>query len=308
MIDLPPKERRKLGIVGLGMMGEPIADRLANAGESLVLYDVDRSKTEAVARRTGGEAAASLRELGASSDVVITILPNSAIVGQALFGPGDCTADGLRKGSIVLEMSSGVPAKTIEFARRLSQNGVAIADAPVSGGVPRAVSGQLTIMAGGEADVLDSCEPILRHLGSTVIRTGTLGSGQAMKALNNLVSAGGFLIAAEAILIGEKFGLEPNTIVDVLNASTGMNNSTRNKMKQHVLSRTFASGFALDLMVKDLAIAMSIADEVEMAVPFSKFCHDHWAAAAKSLGAGADHTAMARFAEELAGKQKKISG
>jgi 3-hydroxyisobutyrate dehydrogenase len=297
-------QARIVGVVGLGMMGGPMADCLAAGGERILLYDVDHSKCIAAVRRTGGAAAASLRELGVAADVVITILPSSQIVEHALFGPGDCLADGLRKGTIVLEMSSGVPARTIEFGERLSRIGVHIADAPVSGGVPRAISGELTIMAGGEADILDACDPILRQLGSTVVRTGSLGSGQAMKALNNLVSAGGFLIAAEAILIGRKFGLEPETIVDVLNASTGVNNSTRNKMKQHVLSGTFASGFALDLMVKDLDIAMSIANEMDMNVPFSKLCHDHWAAGAKELGRNADHTAIARFSEEIADKPK----
>ena len=132
------------------------------------------------------------------------------------------------------------------------------------------------------------------------MRTGAVGSGHAMKALNNLVSAGGFLIGIEALLIGKKFGLAPAVMVDVLNVSTGTNNSTEKKFKQYVLSRSFDSGFRLDLMNKDLGIAMGIGDSCGVPTPFASLCKDLWASAEKAE-VGSDHTAFARLCEMLAG-------
>jgi 3-hydroxyisobutyrate dehydrogenase len=136
-----------------------------------------------------------------------------------------------------------------------------------------------------------------------VLRTGAVGSGQAMKALNNLVSAGGFLIGIEALLIGSRFGLDPAVMVDVLNAATGMNNSSQKKFKQFVLSRSFASGFSLDLLVKDLSIAMQVGRETGTAAPFAALCRELAAAAATMLGPGADHTEFAKLSERLAGSE-----
>src|SRR5271166_5013352 len=156
---------------------------------------------------------------------------------------------GMKSGTVMIEMSSGVPSVTQTLFRSVMELGSHMIDAPVSGGVPRAKTGQLAIMVGGDSAIIDSVMPVLRAIGTSVLPTGAVGSGQAMKALNNLVSAGGFLIGIEALLIGQKFGLDPAVMVDVLNASTGMNNSTQKKFRQFVLSRRFDSGFALDLMV-----------------------------------------------------------
>ena len=138
-------------------------------------------------------------------------------------------------------------------------------------------------------------------MGSTLTRSGGIGSAHAMKALNNLVSAGGFLIAMEALLAGSRFGLDPALMVDVLNASTGMNNSTQKKMKQFVLSRSFDSGFGLDLMVKDLGIALGVARDTATPAPFSALCRELAAAAQAMLGPGHDHTEFALLSERLAG-------
>ena len=147
-------------------------------------------------------------------------------------------------------------------------------------GVPRARTGELAIMAGGEDAALDRAEPVLRTMGSSIHRCGGIGAGQAMKALNNLVSAGGFLIGVEALLIGQRFGLDPGKMVEVLNASTGRNNSTEKKFAQYVLSRRFDAGFGLDLMVKDLSIALEIGREGATPTPFAALCREMWAAAA----------------------------
>jgi len=140
-------------------------------------------------------------------------------------------------------------------------------------------------------------------MGTSITRTGGVGTAHAMKALNNLVSAGGFLIGIEALLIGQKFGLDPALMVDVLNASTGMTNSSQKKFKQYVLSRSFDAGFGLDLMVKDLGIALGVARDTGTPAPMAALVREMWAAAQASLGPGQDHTAVARLSEHLAGTE-----
>ncbi|MGB3288703.1 MAG: NAD(P)-dependent oxidoreductase [Burkholderiaceae bacterium] len=291
----------KIGFVGVGAMGTPMAACLIKAGYPLTAYDSNPDRIAALAKEHGITPAATLAELGKQSDVVITILPNSAIVEDVLFGPQGL-ASSLRRGAVVIEMTSGIPSQTVAFSQRLAGQGVVLFDAPVSGGVPRARTGELTIMAGGEQADIDAAMPILNALGK-VIPTGKIGSGHAMKALNNLVSSAGFLIGIEALIIGSRFGIDPETMVDILNVSTGMNNSTQKKFKQYVLSRKFDSGFAMSLMVKDLTIALGIAHENNVNAPFADLCRNLWAGASAVLGPQADHTAVALLSEQLAGMQ-----
>jgi len=155
-------------------------------------------------------------------------------------------------------------------------------------------------LVGGPADAVARAKPILQAMGTSILPTGAVGTAHAMKALNNLVSATGLLISVEALLIGKRFGLDPAVMVDVLNASTGMNNSTQKKLKPFVLSRRFDSGFGLELMVKDLSIALGIARDGAVAAPLSTLTRELWAAAL-AMEVGPDHTEIARLSERLAG-------
>ncbi len=235
-------ERPSVGFVGVGSMGWPMAACLVRAGFTVHVNDSRREVANNFVQQVGGDAPDSRRAMAATSDVVVTMLPTSAIVREVLAEGDDSVLAGMRPGTVVIEMSSGVPTVTQELAERVTALGGQMIDAPVSGGVPRAKTGQLAIMVGGEAAIIDSVMPVLAAMGSTVLRTGAIGSGQAMKALNNLVSTGGFLIGIEALLIGQRFGLDPAVMVDVLNAATGMNNSTQKKFKQFVLSRSSMRG------------------------------------------------------------------
>ncbi|WP_258130545.1 NAD(P)-dependent oxidoreductase [Achromobacter anxifer] len=293
-----PQER--VGLIGIGSMGWPMAARLVQAGFAVTVFDAVPGQAARFAQEVGGQAAATCAELAAQSDIIFTMLPTSAIVEQVLNGEQGVLA-GLRPGSVVVDMSSGVPAHTQRLAQAVAAAGGVMVDAPVSGGVPRARTGELAIMYGGPAATLERVRPALSSMGTSITAVGEVGSAHAMKALNNLVSAGGFLIGVEAMLIGQQFGLDPNVIVDVLNASTGMNNSTQKKFKQFVLSRQFNSGFGLDLMVKDLGIALGIATDTGTPTPFASLCRELWASAGKTLGKGQDHTAVARLSEQLAG-------
>lgn len=284
----------RVGFIGIGAMGRPMAARVAGAGFSLLVLDADPVRAASVGVPVAADGAA----LAAASDLIVTMLPTSAIVEAALEAG---VLAGLRPGSVVVEMSSGAPAATQALAARVAEAGGVLIDAPVSGGVKRAETGELSIMVGGDAAAIDRAETLLRSMGSTVTRTGPVGSAHAMKALNNLASAGGFLIGIEALLIGQRFGLDPALMIDVINASTGMSNSSQKKFKQFVLSRSFDAGFGLDLMVKDLGIALGVARETGTPAPLSALVRELWAAAQAMLGPGQDHTAAAQMSERLAG-------
>jgi len=296
-------DKPSVGFVGVGNMGWPMAACLVRAGLTVHVNDSRREAANNFVQQIGGSAPDSLRQLAAASDVVVTMLPTSVIVSQVLSSGDDNLLAGMRPGTIVIEMSSGVPSVTQELAERVHELGGHMIDAPVSGGVPRARTGQLAIMVGGDAATIDRAMPVLSAMGSSVLRTGAIGSGQAMKALNNLVSAGGFLIGIEALLIGKRFGLDPAVMVDVLNAATGMNNSTQKKFKQFVLSGSFDAGFTLGLLAKDLSIAMQVGRETATPAPLSALCKELVVAAQTMFGAGADHTEMARLCETLAGDE-----
>ncbi len=302
MTPLDPRER--ILFIGLGNMGWPMAARLHAGGYRISVNDVAEDRARAFADQVGGNFVLNPADEARKAHVIITMLPTSRHVAAVV----DSLRPQLRAGQIIVDMTSGVPSLTQSIARSLSLLDVHMVDAPVSGGVSRAISGDLTIMGGGDGDVLDQVDAILRAMGSTIHRIGAVGSGQAMKALNNLVSAGGFLIGIEALIIGQKFGIDASLMTDVLNASTGMNNSTLKKFKQFVLSRKFDSGFGLDLMVKDLSIALGIAREADVATPFASLCRDLSAAAAALLGPGQDHTALAKLSEALAGAELGMTG
>ncbi len=290
----------RIGFVGVGNMGWPMAACLVRAGFTVHVNDSRREVANNFVQQIGGDAPDSLRALAAGSDVIVTILPTSAIVRSVLADGDDNILAGMKPGTLVVEMSSGVPSVTQELALRVAELGGVLIDAPVSGGVPRAKTGQLAIMAGGPEAAIARAMPVLSAMGSQVLRCGDVGSGQAMKALNNLVSAGGFLIGIEALLIGQRFGLDPAVMVDVLNAATGMNNSTQKKFKQFVLSRKFDAGFTMGLLDKDLSIAMQVGRESATPAPLSALCKEMVGAALAMFGPDADHTEMAKVAERLA--------
>jgi 3-hydroxyisobutyrate dehydrogenase len=293
-----PAPIKKVAFVGIGNMGWPMAANLVKAGYDVTVCDAVPGRSGKFADELGGSAAASPAEAAKGADAVVIIVPTSKQVADVAAQ----IAPALAKGALVIDMTSGQPAKTREIAAMLAEKGIAMIDAPVSGGVPRAKSGELAIILGGEDALLDWAEPVLKTMGTSLYRCGGIGAGQAMKALNNLVSAGGFLMGIEALLIGQRFGLDAGTMVDVLNASSGMTNSSQKKFKQYVLSRRFDDGFGLELMVKDLGIALEVGRDTNTPTPFSALCREMWASALTALGSGHNHTAMTQLSEKLAGE------
>ena len=291
----------KVFFIGLGAMGNPMAGCLLRKGFDVTVFDTNTFRMSGFVAQHGGRAASTLHEGSRDADVVVMILPNSAVVSQVLYGE-EGIAQSLRAGTSVVDMTSGIPSVTIALSERLSDQRVTLIDAPVSGAVARAESGDLTIMAGGEEHQIAPLMSLLNAMGN-VTRTGRIGSGDAMKALNNLVSCGGYLIGIEALLIGTRFGLDPEKMLEVLNSSTGMNNSTQKKFGQYVLSRKFNSGFPIHMMLKDLNNATDLGHELGVTTPFAQLCRDLWAGASTMLGPEVDHTAVAWMSEAMAGSR-----
>jgi len=197
----------------------------------------------------------------------------------------------LRPGAIAIDMSSSDPVGTRALGAALAARGVTLIDAPVSGGVPRAVQGTLTIMIGGDDPAaIDRARPLLRAMGDRLFDTGGLGSGHAMKALNNFVAAAGFAACAEALLAGQRFGLDPARMVEILNVSTGRNFHTDLVLREHVVGGKFASGFQLGLLAKDVRIAADLAHDLRLDAPLARLVSERFETARDALGYTRDHT------------------
>jgi 3-hydroxyisobutyrate dehydrogenase len=287
--------KETIGFIGIGKMGLPMASRIAAQGYPLHVYDISEAALKAICDRTTAQAQKTLKEIGRNCSVVILMLPDSEVVKRVLFGEKDGLAAHLSRGSVVIDMSSSDPSVTREIGPQLKKAGVDFIDAPVSGGVKRAVDGSLAIMVGGDSAVIARVKPLLLTMGKSIIETGMLGSGHAMKALNNYVSAAGLLAACEALKVGSDFGIAPDKIIAVLNASTGKNNSTENKMMQFVVSKLFNSGFSLGLMRKDISIAAGLAKSTSSKTLLGEVLLKSWADAEKQLGGAADHTEIYRM-------------
>jgi 3-hydroxyisobutyrate dehydrogenase len=284
-----------VGFIGLGNMGRPMAARLAAAGYRLQLVDARLEVAQELASEVGARAVDTTSQLGPGLDAVILMLPDGEAVRRVLEVDG--LAQRLPRDSVVIDMGSCEPGGTVKIGDRLRAAGIQMVDAPVSGGVPRARTGELTIMAGGEPEAVERCRTLLSAMGNRIFDTGPLGSGQAMKSLNNFVSAVGLVATYEAVIIGRRFGLEPQVIAEVLNGSTGKNNTTEHKLRQFILSGSFSSGFSLDLMVKDIGIATSVARDTGTPTVLAERCLALWKQAQEELGRGRDHTEMARWIE-----------
>jgi len=279
----------RVGFIGIGNMGWPMASHIAQAGHELTVFDLDAAKAARFAQEFRCQAAANLGDV-AGNEAAITMLPTGKIVRQALLEDQDgAFAKALKPGTLVIDMSSSEPVGTRELGKALERTGAILIDAPVSGAVPRAKTGTLAIMIGGNDKAgIERAKPLLLSMGKQLFETGPLGTGHAMKALNNYIAAAGYTAVVESLLIGQRFGLNQETMVDILNASTGRNFSTEVMMKEQVIQGKFATGFALGLMAKDVKIAADLGEAVKLDAPVSRLIRDRWALARERLGATRD--------------------
>jgi 3-hydroxyisobutyrate dehydrogenase len=282
----------RVGFIGLGNMGAPMAANLARAGHDLVLYDANPDAAAKAADATGGRAATRLAEI-ARCAAIVTMLPTGAIVRSVILEAEDGVIGATAEpGTVIVDMSSSGPVGTRELAAALAPKGIALIDAPVSGGVARAVTGKLAIMIGGDDKAaIEKVRPLLLAMGERLFETGGSGSGHAMKALNNFVAASSFAATAEALIIGKRFGLDPGLMVDVINVSTGRNFHTDVVMKDHVIGEKYATGFSVGLLAKDVAIAAGLGKAMGADAPLARLVADRWAEARDAIGSDRDNTA-----------------
>lgn len=283
---------QKVGFVGIGNMGWGMSANIARADFDLVVYDTDPSRTERFSHEHGVRFVTALEALS-DREVIVTMLPTGKVVSDVLLGgaSGGGLASMLQKGAIVVDMSSSEPTGTRVLARKLAELGIVLIDAPVSGGVARANAGTLAIMAGtDDPNALTAVTPLLSTMGEKVFATGGVGCGHAMKALNNYASTAAFAAAVEALLIGERFGLDQGTMVEIMNASTGRSFHTDVVIKPQIVERKFNAGFAVGLLAKDMRIAAELSKAVERQSPILDIVNERCAFASDSLGATRDFT------------------
>lgn len=265
-------------------MGRLMAANLRRAGYVVQSYDINGAGTTR-------SAAAAARGAG----FLVTMLPDGKAVRSAV----KAALPGLARGSIVIDMSSSDPATTRELGAMLKRKGIAMLDSPVSGAKERAKAGTLALMVGGDRNVLARARKLLRCMGSQIFHTGPLGSGHAVKALNNYLGAAGTIAGFEALVLGEAYGLDTKVMIDAINASTGRNSTTETKIPRQVFTKAFASGFLLSLYAKDVGIAAGIASGAGVNAPYLRHTLKLWRDAARRLMPRADHTELYHYLKRL---------
>lgn len=280
-----------ISFVGIGRMGEKMAANLAQAGYELKLFDLDRARAATVAEEIGATAPGSLAEI-ADCDMLIAMLPTSNDVQEVLLrAESGAFMRHAKRGMIVIDMGSSEPTTTRETGLLLEEIGVAMIDAPVSGGVPRAEDGSLTIMIGSDDEAaVEQAMSVLEVLGKQLFQVGRLGAGDAMKAANNYAAAATYAATAEALSMGKRFGLDPKQMVEIINVSTGRSFVSELVMGQNVVTGAYATGFALALLTKDVGIAERLGKEIGVDAPLSRLVFERMKQAMERCGPGADHS------------------
>jgi 3-hydroxyisobutyrate dehydrogenase len=281
-----------VGFIGVGAMGRPMVENLAKAGFPVQSYD-----------RSGSGNRKSAAAAAKGAEVLITMLPSGEAVREAVLE----ALPALARGAIVVDMSSADPAGTRALGAALEASGIELMDAPVSGAVAGAKSATLAIMVGGTVSGLARVLPVLKAMGNKIFHVGPLGAGHAVKALNNYLGAAGTLAGFEALLVARAFGLDPKPMLDAINASTGRNSTTDRKIPRDILTGSFASGFKLALMAKDVGIAAELARGLGIEAPFLKQTLKMWRDAEKKLPAGADHVEIYKYQQKLSKRRSRRS-
>lgn len=295
---------RKVGFIGVGNMGNPMAGHLVRKGFDVTVYDTRPDAMQAFVAQYGGKAAKSLVDAAHGADAVITMLPDDKVVRKVVLGEGseNCVAAGLAKGAVVIDMSTSNPSATRSLAEALAPRGLHVVDAPVMGGVIFAKDATLDVMVGGEAVLVERVKPLLAAMGRNIIDCGGTGTAHAMKALANYINACALINVIEAMTIGRKFGLDAKLMADALiPMCAGRNHPIEKKIVPHVLTRKYGAGMAMAFVAKDVRIAMETANSVDAFAPLGERVSELWSAAAEKLGPNLDQTQIARYWEEASG-------
>ena len=300
-------EIRKVGFIGVGNMGNPMAGHLVKAGFDVTVFDIRPETMQAFIAQHGGKAATSLAAVGRGADAVITMLPNDKIVRKAILGEGgeggdEGAAATLAKGALVIDMSTSDPIATRSLAEALKPRGVVVLDAPVMGGVIFAKNATLDIMVGGDAASVERCRPLFKAMGPSIVHCGGVGTAHALKALANYVNACALINAIEAITIGKRFGLDAKLMAEALiPMCAGRNHPIEKKVIPHILTRKYGTGMAMGFIAKDVKIAVDTAKAIGAYAPLGEKVSELWSAAVDKLGFDLDQTQIARYWEEASG-------
>lgn len=295
---------RKIGFVGIGNMGFPMAGHLVKKGFEVTVHDIRTQAVQAFLAEHGGKSAASPLEAAHGADAVITMLPDERVVREVVLGDGseNCVAAGLARGAVVIDMGTSHPAATRSLAEALAARGIGVVDAPVMGGVVFAKDATLDILVGGEPERVERLRPLFQAMGRSVRYCGGVGSAHALKALANYVNACALVAVIEAMTVGRRFGLDSRLMAEALvPLCAARNHPIEKKVIPHVLTRRYATGMTLGLIAKDLRIAVDTARAAGAPAPLAERVAELWAQAAERLGPGVDQTEIARCWEEAAG-------
>lgn len=289
---------RQFGFIGLGTMGRPMATRLLEAGHSLVVYDARAAALDPLVA-AGARRAGSLVELMASSQVVFLSLPTPDVVRQVVIGQGGIA--GMPGADVVVDLSTTGPRVEEEIAAALGAKGKVLVDCPISGGAEGAAKGTLALMAAGPDDVVADLSEVLSAFG-TCFQIGTRpGQGQTMKVINNLMSTAALAITSETMVLGVKAGLDPDQMLDVINAGSGRNTASTSKFPRNVLPRTFDFGMSIKLSSKDARLCLEEADRLGVPMIVGNAVRQLLNITRDHLGGDVDMTSVVRVVEEWAG-------
>ena len=288
---------KKIGFIGLGIMGKPMSKNLLKAGYDLTVCDINAAAVAEVVA-LGAKSAATPKDVAAQTDIVVTMLPNSPQVKTVALGAGGII-EGARSGTIVVDMSSIAPQAAQEVARALAEKGVQMIDAPVSGGEPKAIDATLSIMVGGDPAVFEECLPILKCMGASAVRVGDVGAGNVTKLANQVIVALNIAALSEAMTLAAKAGVDPELVFNAIKG--GLAGSTvMNAKAPLILERKFAPGFRIGLHIKDLDNALETAHEVGVPLPLTAGVMEILQALKVDGCAGDDHGAIVKYYEKLA--------
>jgi 3-hydroxyisobutyrate dehydrogenase len=294
----------KIAFIGLGDIGALMASHLARDPFDLTVWNRTVSKAEEFVRDHKARVAANPADAVRDAAVVITCLPSSVEVEAVLHGENGIL-DAINKGSVLIDCTSGDPPTSRSIAAELGGRGVDFIDAPVSGGTTAAKAGTLTVMWGGESTVFERVRPVIEAFGKKIVHAGEVGSGDALKAVNNALLAVHILSAAEGLAILVKAGVDPKVALEVINASSGRSNSSENLIPQRVLTRAFPRTFRLALLEKDIGIAAVIAEDLEAKTPLISLTAERFHEAREMLGETADHVEAVKLVEQENGVEIK---
>jgi 2-hydroxy-3-oxopropionate reductase len=292
----------KVGFIGLGIMGKPMALNLLKAGHQLVVYDLLKERMTDLATAGAGPGV-SPSDVAARSEVTITMVPDGPEVEAAVFGP-EGALTGAQPGSVIADMSSISPLVAQKVGAACAAKGVEFLDAPVSGGEPKAVDGTLAIMVGGKSEVFERVLPLFQSMGSSATLTGPIGAGNVTKLANQIMVAVNIAAMGEALTLATKAGLDPEVVFNAVKG--GLAGSTvLNSKAPMVITRNFKPGFRIRLHQKDLRNALLAAEALKVPLPFTSLVQQVLVALVNGGRGDLDHSAIAMFIEELAGVEVK---